>query len=77
MTRSEKCERTYLTDIREARKYLSNDLAAISPTAQRAATAGNSVKESIKPVLAAIDQVKFEITQGGASKSSEIDVDQK
>jgi hypothetical protein len=74
--------KSYLTDIREVQKYLSNDLtpqgiAAISPIAQRAVADGDSVKESIKPVLAAIDQVKFEMTQGGASKSSEIDVDQK
>jgi len=74
--------KSYLTDIREVQKYLSNDLtpqgiAAISPIAQRAITDGDSVKESIKPVLAAIDQVKFEMTQGGTSKSSEINVDQK
>jgi hypothetical protein len=74
--------KSYLTDIREVQKYLSNDLtpqgiAAISTIAQKAVMDGDSVKKSIKPVLTAIDQVKFEMTQGGASKTSEIDDNQK
>ncbi|NVN92206.1 MAG: hypothetical protein HXX11_16610 [Desulfuromonadales bacterium] len=70
--------KSYLTDIREIQKYLANDLtplgiAAINPIAQRALTDGENVKEAIKPVLSAIDQVKFEMTRGGAVKTSETD----
>lgn len=70
--------KSYLTDIREIQKYLANDLtpqgiAAISPIAQRALADGENVKEAIKPVLAAIDQAKFEMTRGGTSKASESD----
>jgi len=65
--------KAYLTDVREIQKYLANDLtpqgiAAISPIAQRSATDGDNLKETIKHVLGAIEQVKVEMTQGGTTK---------
>lgn len=67
--------KAYLTDVREIQKYLANDLtpqgiAAVSPIAQRSATDGDNLKESIKHVLGAIEQVKVEMTQGGTNKTS-------
>ena len=61
--------KSYLTDIKEIQMYLSYDLTpvgieAIRPTAQRAVVDGDSVKEAVKPVLAAIDLVKAEMPQG-------------
>jgi hypothetical protein len=61
--------KSYLTDIKEIQRYLSYDLTpvgieAIRPTAQRAMVDGENVKESVKPVLAAIDLVKAEMPQG-------------
>jgi len=61
--------KSYLTDIKEIQRYLSYDLTpvgieAIRPTAQRAMVDGDNVKESVKPVLAAIDLVKAEMPQG-------------
>lgn len=61
--------KSYLTDITEIKRYLSYDLTpagieAIRPIAQRAIIDGESVKEAIKPVLAAIDLVKGEMPQG-------------
>ncbi|RQW89542.1 MAG: hypothetical protein EHM79_03085 [Geobacter sp.] len=61
--------KSYLTDIKEIQRYLSYDLTpagieAIRPIAQRAVIDGDSVKEAIKPVLAAIDLVKAEMPQG-------------
>jgi len=67
--------KSYVTDIREIQKYLANDLTpqgivAIKPIAQRAETDGDSLKETIKNVLSAIDRVKIEMTQGGTTKAS-------
>lgn len=61
--------KSYLTDIKEIQMYLSYDLTpvgieAIRPTAQKAVLDGDDVKEAIKPVLAAINQVKTEMPQG-------------
>jgi hypothetical protein len=69
--------KSYLADIRDIQKYLANDLTpqgilAIKPIAQRAATDGENLKETIKPVLNAIDRVKIEMTQGGKEKVSSI-----
>jgi hypothetical protein len=55
--------------------YLANDLTpqgieAIRPVAQRAVRDGDSLKETIKPVLAAIDRVRNEMVQGGTKKGS-------
>lgn len=65
--------KSYLTDIGEIQKYLSNDLTpqginAIRPVAQRAVQEGDNLKETIKPVLNAIDRVKYEMAQGGTNK---------
>jgi hypothetical protein len=74
--------KSYLTDIREIQKYLSNDLTpqgieSIRPVAQRALTDGNNLKETVKPVLAAIDRVKVDMVQGGVNKGPATDDDQK
>jgi hypothetical protein len=65
--------KSYLTDIREIQRYLSNDLTSqgietITPIAQRAVKDGDNLKETIKPVLAAIDRVKTGMVQGGTNK---------
>jgi hypothetical protein len=65
--------KSYLGDIRDIQKFLSNDLTpngieTIRPIALKAVTDGDSLKESIKPVLAAIDRVKAGMIQGGTSK---------
>jgi len=62
--------KSYLADIRDIQKYLSNDLTpkgidAIRPISGRALLDGDSLKESIKQVLTAIDRAKFEMGQGG------------
>jgi hypothetical protein len=74
--------KSYLTDIREIQKYLSNDLTpqgieSIRPVAQRALTDGDNLKETVKPVLAAIDRVKVDMVQGGVNKGPATDDDQK
>jgi len=63
--------KSYLTDISEIQKYLSNDLTpqgivAIGPIAQRAVTDGDNLKVTIKSVLTAIERVKAEMIQGGS-----------
>jgi len=65
--------KSYLTDIREIHKFVSNDLTpqgieSIKPVAQTAVKDGETLKEAIKPVLTAIDQVKADMTQGGMNK---------
>lgn len=65
--------KSYLTDIRDIQTYLSNDLTpqgieTIRPIAERAVRDGDNLKETVKPVLAAIDRVKTEMTQGGRNK---------
>lgn len=65
--------KSYLTDIMEIRKYLSNDLTpsgieSIRPVAQTAVNNGENLKETIKPVLTAINQAKADMTQGGINK---------
>ncbi|HAR98926.1 MAG TPA: hypothetical protein DCS11_08560 [Syntrophus sp. (in: bacteria)] len=62
---------TYLSDIREIQKYLSNDLTSkgiesITPTAQKAVDDGAELKETVKPVVAAIERARAETVQGGA-----------
>ncbi len=61
--------KSYLTDIREIQMYLSNDLSpqgieAIKPIARRAIMDGDSLRETVKPVLSAIDSAKAEMAQG-------------
>ena len=65
--------KSYLTDIGEIQKYLSNDLTpqgidSIRPIAQRSVTDGDRLKETVKPVLSAIDKVKADMVQGGSNK---------
>lgn len=74
--------KSYLTDIREIQKFVSNDLTpqgieSIKPVAQTAVKDGEKLKETIKPVLTAIDQVKADMTQGGMNKEPESGGDQK
>lgn len=65
--------KSYMKDIREIQMYLANDLTpqgveAIRPVAQTAVKDGDNLKESIKPVLAAIDRARTEMVQGGTNK---------
>lgn len=65
--------KSYLTDIKDIQTYLSNDLTpqgieTMRPMAQKAVTDGDNLKETVKPVLTAIDRVKTEMTQGGRNK---------
>lgn len=60
---------SYLTDIREIQRYLSNDLTpqgieSIIPVVHTAIVDGARVQESIKPLLTAIDQSKSGMVQG-------------
>jgi hypothetical protein len=73
---------SYLTDIREIQMFLANDLTpqgidSIKPIAQRAVKDGGTLKETIKPVLAAIDQSRTEMVQGGTDKGSGTGSDRK
>jgi hypothetical protein len=61
----------YLADLKEIQSYLSNDLTpkglqAISPVARTAMQDGDKLKDSVQPVLAAIDAAKSEMARGGA-----------
>jgi hypothetical protein len=65
----------YLADIRDIQKYLSNDLTpqgvqAIKPIAERAVKDGENLRESVRPVLAAIERARTELAQGGMSTES-------
>jgi hypothetical protein len=59
----------YLTDLKEIQKYLSNDLTpkgieGISPVANRSVQDLDSLKISLKPVIAALDDIKVELYNG-------------
>ncbi|MDD2899606.1 MAG: DUF2959 family protein [Desulfuromonadaceae bacterium] len=59
----------YLTDLKEIQKYLSNDLTpngieAIAPVAQKSAQHLVDLKSSLKPLLAAMDEIKSELYTG-------------
>ena len=74
--------KSYLTDILEIQKYVSNDLTtqgieSIRPIAQRALTDGDNLKETVKPVLIAIERVKVDMVQGGRNKGPETGDGQK
>jgi len=65
--------KSYLTDIGEIRLYLSNDLTpqgieTIRPIARRAVRNGDNLRETIRPVLTAIDRVKAGMVQGGKNE---------
>ncbi|HEY3308049.1 MAG TPA: DUF2959 family protein [Desulfuromonadaceae bacterium] len=64
--------RSYVTELKEIQTYLSNDLTpkgieTITPMAQKAIKDGENLKVSIKPVLAAIQNVRTEMAQGGTT----------
>jgi len=67
--------RSYMTDIKEIQKYLSNDLTpkgieTITPVAQQAIKDGDNLKDAVKPVLSAMDRAKAEMAQGITEKGS-------
>jgi len=56
----------YLTDLKEIQKYLSTDLTpkgveAISPVVKKSIQDLDALKESLKPVIAALDEIKAEM----------------
>ena len=56
----------YLTDLQEIQKYLSNDLTpkgveAIAPVAKKSIQDREALKESLKPLLYALDEIKAEL----------------
>lgn len=60
---------SYLTDIKEIQKYLSNDLTpkgieSITPVAQKAIQDGDNLKDALKPVLSALERVKAAMEHG-------------
>ncbi len=62
--------KAYLSDIREIRTYLSNDLTpkgveAITPVAQKAITDGDSLKSAVNGLLPSIANARAELAQGG------------
>jgi len=59
----------YLTDLKEIQQYLSNDLTpkgidAINPVAKKTVQDRDDLKESLKPVIAALDEIKAELYSG-------------
>lgn len=59
----------YLTDQKEIQMYLSNDLTpkgieSITPVAQKSVQDLQVLNESLKPVLAALDEIKAELYTG-------------
>lgn len=59
----------YLTDLKEIQKYLSNDLTpkgieAIAPVAQTSSQHLVTLKSSLIPLLAAMDEIKSELYTG-------------
>jgi hypothetical protein len=63
--------RTYLSDIKEIQKFLSNDLTSkgiesITPTAQKSIQDGANLKDAVVPVVTAIEEARVETTREGA-----------
>lgn len=59
----------YLTDLKEIQKYLSNDLTpegveGITPVAKKSVQDLDSLKASLQPVIAALDEIKAELYSG-------------
>jgi len=59
----------YLTDLKEIQQYLSNDLTpkgieGIGPVAQKSVQDRDALKESLKPLIAALDEIKTELYSG-------------
>lgn len=62
----------YMNDIKEIRAFLSTDLTAkgvesITPIAQKAIRDGANLKNSVMPVLSALDGARTEMAQGGSN----------
>ncbi|MFA6900899.1 MAG: hypothetical protein WC256_11925 [Desulfurivibrionaceae bacterium] len=62
----------YLRDIKEIQSFLSTDLTdkgikSITPIAQKAISDGAILKNTVVPVLSALDAAKSEMAQGGAN----------
>jgi hypothetical protein len=63
----------YLTDLKEIQIYLSNNLTpigveAITPVTQKSAQDRDALKTSLKPVIAALDDIKAELYSGTKSE---------
>ncbi len=63
--------KTYMSDIKEIKTYLSNDLTpkgveSIAPVSDKAISDGENLKSSVEPILQAIDNAKAELAPGGA-----------
>lgn len=61
---------SYLTDLKEIQKYLSNDLTpkgieVITPVANKSVQDLDALKSSLKPVIAALDDIKAELYNSG------------
>lgn len=74
--------KSYLTDIRDIQKFVSNDrtvqgIESFKPVAQTVVKDGESLKDAIKPVLTTIDQVKADMTQSGTNEGTGSGGDQK
>jgi hypothetical protein len=59
----------YLTNLKEIQRYLSNDLTprgveTITPVANKSMQELEVLKESLKPVITALDQIKAELYSG-------------
>jgi DNA repair ATPase RecN len=59
----------YLTDLKEIQKYLSTDLTpkgvvAITPVAKKSVQDLDLLKESLKPVITTLDEIKVELYSG-------------
>ncbi len=59
----------YLTDLKEIQQYLSNDLTpkgiqGIGPAANKSIQDRDALKESLKPLIAALDEIKSELYSG-------------
>lgn len=59
----------YLTDLKEIRKYLSNDLTprgieGITPVANKSVQDLDSLKSSLRPVITALDEIQAELYSG-------------
>lgn len=62
--------KAYMSDNREIKTYLSNDLTSkgvesITPVSQKSVRDGDNLKESVRPVLGAIDNARTELARGG------------
>jgi uncharacterized protein YhaN len=64
--------KTYMSDIKEIKTYLSNDLTpkgieSIAPVSGKAISDGESLKSAVDPILHALDNAERELAPGGAN----------